>query len=228
MGANGVARFAVERQMGLRRGPTAHPFGCEAIPKAAPSIRLLVLGAAGVLVCVMLLTGWLLWDARRVALEYATQSRDNVAAAIEHDVERTVELFDLSLQAVIDGLRSPGIGSASAEIRNPLLFDGSATARHLGSTMVLDDKGQVTIDSRQATPLDRNFADRDFFRVHRDQRQAGLYTATFPPERAVPGPSSTSARSAAGRRPAAIAPTDRHRTSLPDVSPLSRRYDHPS
>ncbi len=68
--------------MGLSRGPPAYPLGCEALPKAAPSIRLLVLGAAGILVCVMLLTGWLLWDARRVALEHAAQSRDNVAAAI--------------------------------------------------------------------------------------------------------------------------------------------------
>jgi len=40
---------------------------------------------------------------------------------------------------------------------------------------VLDDKGRLTIDSRQAAPPDQNFADRDFFRVHRDQRQAGLY-----------------------------------------------------
>jgi PAS domain S-box-containing protein len=161
--------------MGLWRGSNAHPLGCEAIPKAGPSIRLLVLGAAGVLVCVMLLTGWLLWDARRVALEHAAQSRDNVAAAIEHDVERTIELYDLSLQAVIDGLRLPGINSTSPEIRNPVLFDRAATARYLGSTMVLDDKGQVTIDSRQATPPDANFADREFFRVHRDQPQAGLY-----------------------------------------------------
>ena len=138
--------------MGLRRGPTAHPFGCEANPKAAPSIRLLVLGAAGVLVCVMLLTGWLLWDARRIALEHAAQARDNLAAAIEHDVERTIELYDLSLQAVIDGLQLPGINSTSPEIRNPVLFDGAATARYLGSTMVLDDKGQVTIDSRHAAP----------------------------------------------------------------------------
>src|SRR5712691_757236 len=175
MGANGVARFAVERQMGLSRGPPAHPFGCEANPKAAPSIRLLVLGAAGVLVCVMLLTGWLLCDARRIALEHAAQARDNLAAAIEHDVERTIELYDLSLQAVIDGLQLPGINSTSPEIRNPVLFDGAATARYLGSTMVLDDKGQVTIDSRHAAPPDQNFADQDFFRVHRDQPQPGLY-----------------------------------------------------
>ena len=101
--------------MGLWRGSNAHPLGGEAAPKA---IRLLVLGAAGVLVCVILLTGWLLWDARHVALEHAAQSRDNVAAAIEHDVERTVELYDLSLQAVIDGLRLPGINSTSPENTN--------------------------------------------------------------------------------------------------------------
>jgi len=76
---------------------------------------------------------------------------------------------------VIDGLRLPGINNTRPEIRNPVLFDGAATARYLGATMVLDDKGRLTIDSRQAAPPDQNFADRDFFRVHRDQRQAGLY-----------------------------------------------------
>src|SRR5216684_1025256 len=175
IGRKGGWSFAAERQMGLSRGPPAYPLGCEALPKAAPSIRLLVLGAAGILVCVMLLTGWLLWDARRVALEHAAQSRDNLAAAIEHDVERTIELYDLSLQAVIDGLQLPGINSTSPEIHNPVLFDRAATARYLGSTMVLDDKGQVTIDSQQAAPPDQNFADHDFFRVHRDQPQPGLY-----------------------------------------------------
>jgi len=161
--------------MGLWRGSHAHPLGGDAVPKTAPSIRLLVLEAAGVLVCVMLLTGWLLWDARRVALEHAAQSRDNVAAAIEHDIDRTIELYGLSLQAVIDGLRLPGINNTRPEIRNPVLFDRPATAQYLGATMVLDDQGQVTMDSRRATPPDRNFADRDFFRLHRDQPQVGLY-----------------------------------------------------
>src|SRR6266850_994256 len=133
--------------MGLWRGSNAHSLGGEAVPKATPSIRLLVLGAAGIFVCVMLLTGWQLWDARRVALEHATQSRDNVAAAIEHDVERTIELYDLSLQAVIDGLHLPGIGTLSPEIRNPVLFDGAATAQYLGSMMVLDKTGRVAIAS---------------------------------------------------------------------------------
>src|SRR5438552_3089030 len=48
--------------MGLWRGSNAHSWGGDAIPKATPSIRLLVLGAAGVLVCVMLLMGGLLWE----------------------------------------------------------------------------------------------------------------------------------------------------------------------
>jgi PAS domain S-box-containing protein len=170
-----TASFAAERQMGLWRRPTARPLGCGAVPKETPSIRLLILGAAGILVCVMLLAGLLLWDARRTALEHAAQSRDNVAAAIEHDVERTIELYDLSLQAAIEGLRLPGINDVSPEIRNQILFDGAVTARYLGSTMVLDDTGKVTIDSRQVTPPDRNFADRDFFRAHRDQQRGGLY-----------------------------------------------------
>src|SRR5260370_33028480 len=72
-GAKGAASFAAERQMGLSRGPPADPLGCKAAPKAAPSIRLLVLGAAGVPVCGILLTRWLLGAARRGAAGQAAQ-----------------------------------------------------------------------------------------------------------------------------------------------------------
>lgn len=144
-------------------------------PRVAPSIGLLIAASATVLATVILLTGFLLWDARRVAWRHAVQANENVAATIEHDITRTIELYDLSLRAVVDGLRLPGIGGLDPAMRNEVLFDRAATARFLGPIRVLDRTGQVTLDSRQVSPPDENFADRQFFRAQRDQPDLGLY-----------------------------------------------------
>jgi PAS domain S-box-containing protein len=135
----------------------------------------LVAGAALVLVGVVLLTGWLLWDARRVAWEHAAQSSRNLAGTIENDITHTIELYDLSLQAVADGLRLPGIGALDPMMRNEVLFDHATTARYLGAIRVLDEKGQVVITSRQIVAKPENFATSEFFQVQRDNPRFGLY-----------------------------------------------------
>src|SRR5579862_9675230 len=154
------------RLPGLRRG---------AARRSAPPARPLVAGAAVVLVGVMLLTAWLLWDARRVAWEHAAQSSENVASTIEHDITHTIEVYDLSLQAVVDSLRLPGIDALTPTMRNEFLFDRAATAPYLGSIRVLDETGRVTIDSRNLSPPNENFAGRRFFRSQRSRSHRGLY-----------------------------------------------------
>ncbi|HVB17723.1 MAG TPA: ATP-binding protein [Stellaceae bacterium] len=146
--------------------------------RAAPSIRLVFAGAVGVLFSVILLTGWLVWDARRIAWEHATQSSENVAAAVAHDISRTIELYDLSLQAVVDGLQLPKIGELSPAMRNEVLFDHAATAGYLGPLQVLDETGRVIIDARSVSPPRENFADRNFFRAQRDRPALGLFIGT--------------------------------------------------
>ncbi|HVC56345.1 MAG TPA: ATP-binding protein [Stellaceae bacterium] len=161
--------------MRLWRGWRARPAPRDIAPRTPLSIRLLVAGAAGILGCVILLTAVLLGDARRVALDHAAQSSANVAATLEHDITRTIELYDLSLQAVVDGVHLPGIDALTPAMRNEVLFDRAATARYLGPIIVLDATGQATIDSRYVTAPDENFAARNFFRAQRDQPDLGLY-----------------------------------------------------
>jgi PAS domain S-box-containing protein len=140
-----------------------------------PRALLLCVGAAGAILCVILVIGGMLWDARRIAAEHIAQSSENLAAAIAHDIERSIEVYDLSLQAVIEGLRLPGIDALSPEMRSSVLFDRAASARHFGSMMVLDATGRVAIDSQPpAAPRDADFADSEFFRIHRDHPEVGL------------------------------------------------------
>jgi diguanylate cyclase (GGDEF)-like protein len=105
-------------------------------------------------------------DVRRSAWEQARLSAANLATAIRSDIERNVELYDLSLQAVVDNFRKPGLDALSPEFRHLVLFDRAATAQYLGSILVLDPRGAVILDSRALDAAPRNYADRDFFAAH--------------------------------------------------------------
>jgi len=102
-------------------------------------------------------------------------STRNLSIVVERDIERNIELANLSLQSVIDGLNDPGIDQYSDRVRRMILFDRSSTAQYLGGMQVVNASGEVTIDQRSLTPSKANFANRDFFEVHRHSPSVGLY-----------------------------------------------------
>lgn len=93
---------------------------------------------------------------------------ENVVATIAAEITRNFELYDLSLQGVIEGLRFPEIASIPAALRQQLLFDRAATAKHLGSIFVLDRNGDLVLDSRTTEPPRASHADSEYFQVARD------------------------------------------------------------
>ncbi|MFT4063496.1 diguanylate cyclase [Paraburkholderia sp.] len=117
----------------------------------------------------------LLAQMRDDALRRAQDAIFNVSLLVERDVSRNLEIYDLSLRAVIDGLKQPGVLDLPPEIRQMVLFDGSISAKDMGSVFVLDEHGNVRFDSRALAPPPANLADRDYFRVHRDSPDTGLF-----------------------------------------------------
>lgn len=148
----------------------------------------LVIGA-GVATALGMLTvcAILLYDGRRDALAHATDSSRNTLLVIERDISRNVELYDLSLQAVVDGVQRPQVMALPFPLRQALLFDRAATARDLGAMLVLDATGNTVIDSRADMPPRGNFSDRTYFTVHRDNPDIGLYVSPPFVSRVRPG-----------------------------------------
>lgn len=123
------------------------------------------------------LGGAVLLDARRDAWRQAEQASSNLVLALERDIARTIATYDLSLQGAADALRQPGIGQISPELRQAAIFDRAATADYLGSLLVLDAGGSIVADSTSLVPHQLNFADRDYFAVHRSRADVGLYVS---------------------------------------------------
>lgn len=152
-----------------------------------------------VILCFCAICAKFLIDARNSAWRGARETTSSLVAAIELDTLLNIESFDLSLQAVVDNLKHPGIDRIDPDLRQLVLFDRSATARHLQAIFVLDETGHVRFDSRTVDPKPVSRADRDYFQFHAKGGESGLH---------VGGPIAT------------------HITSQP-VLPLSRRLSHP-
>src|ERR1700761_310949 len=120
---------------------------------------------------------WVLAQMREDALRRAQDSAQNVSLLIERDVARNLELYDLSLRAVIAGLQQPGLMDLPPALRQMVLFDGAASAKDMGSMLVLDESGNAILDSRSVPPRHINSADRSYFLVHRNSPNVGLYVS---------------------------------------------------
>src|SRR5438552_7773191 len=127
-----------------------------------------VIGFSAVCVSVLI-------DMRRGEEGLARQTLENLAAGMDAHVGRNIEIYDLSLRAVASNLVMPEIKNVSKEIRHLILFDHAATAKHFGAIQVFDASGQVTIDASSLEPRPENRSDEEYFGVHRDKPDEGLF-----------------------------------------------------
>ena len=133
--------------------------------------------ALGVLapIGMLLVSGIMLLDLRRDAWEKAAQTSKNLLQLMERDIVRNAELFDLSLRAVVDNLKKPGVTELAPELRQLVLFDRAAAAKDVGVMLVLDEKGDVAIDAAGVVPRKANYIDREYFQAHKLRADLGLY-----------------------------------------------------
>jgi diguanylate cyclase (GGDEF)-like protein len=127
-----------------------------------------VIGFSAVCASVML-------DMRRGEMELARQSLENVASGIDADINRNIELYDLSLRAVASNMVAPEIKDVPKTVRHLILFDHAAAAKHFGAVQVFDAQGKLTSDASTLDPVPEDRADEEFFKIHRDQPDTGLF-----------------------------------------------------
>src|SRR4030081_2104726 len=153
-------------QFGQRMNAASRPWRLSAKLLISSSV-VTVTGFSAICANVML-------DMRHGEEELARQTLENLASGIDADINRNVELYDLSLRAVVSNMVMPELKEVSKPIRHLILFDHAATAKHFGAIQVFDAEGRLTIDASTLDPVPDNRGDEEFFRVHRDQPAAGL------------------------------------------------------
>ncbi|MGF6939193.1 diguanylate cyclase (GGDEF)-like protein [Paraburkholderia sp. UCT70] len=132
-----------------------------------------IYAGCGVVLAMLALCGYALYQSREDAIARALDSTRDVATITERDIARNFELYALSLQAVADGLGRPGVLD-SPRLRREILFDRAATGQYVGAMVVIDALGNVVIDSDSDVPRGGNLSDRPYFRIRREDPDLGL------------------------------------------------------
>ncbi len=115
----------------------------------------------------VVMSGLMLADLRRDAWTSAEQTSWNLLQVLERDIARNIEMYDLSIHAAVDNLKVPGLAEADPHLRQLILFDRAATARDMGVMLILDERGDAVGDIAAVPPRPGNYADREYFQVHR-------------------------------------------------------------
>ena len=91
-------------------------------------------GLAGTVVAVAMagLTLLTLSSGRADALNHARETAQNLVSIVSSDLERNVEIYDLSLEAMVDGARDRATWTLPADLQQAVLFDRATTAAYLG------------------------------------------------------------------------------------------------
>jgi len=127
-----------------------------------------VIGFSAICVSVML-------EMRRGEEELARQALENLASSIDADIGRNVELYDLSLRDVATDMQLPEINRVSRPIRQLILFDHAATAKHFGVIQVFDAAGRLTVDASTLDPIPEDRSDEEYFKIHLQNPDLGLF-----------------------------------------------------
>lgn len=148
-----------------------------ALQRPAAVIHWLTLVGIAVALGVLVLGATVMLQARAEAWRQARQLTDNLALALERDIARNIAVYDLSLQGAAEVLATPGVDQLSPALRRAAIFDRAASAEDLGAMLVLDAAGRITASSTTEQIKQTDLTDRDYFVVHRDHPDAGLYVS---------------------------------------------------
>ena len=154
-------------RFGRRKDTASRPWKLSAKLLIASSV-VTVLGFTAICTSVML-------DMRRSEEELARQTLENLASGIDTDISRNVELYDLSLRSVAANMVAPEISQVSRPLRQLILFDHAATAKHFGAIQVFDATGKLIADASTLDPIPEDRSSEEYFTVHRDHPDTGLF-----------------------------------------------------
>jgi diguanylate cyclase (GGDEF)-like protein len=112
---------------------------------------------------------------RRDQWQTTLQSINNISILVEQDIERSFDGYDRSLTALADKVTAGDVMREDPARRQALLFDPPLNRDGWESQIILDETGSIIVDSEAVKPRQGNFADRTYFRIHKDKADAGLY-----------------------------------------------------
>jgi len=137
----------------------------------------LLAGVAGTVAAVLMASVSLvtLYQGRQGVLDHAHDTSANLVAIISSDLARNVEIYNLSLNAMVEGAENPAMMGLPPALRRQILFDRATSAAYITGAYVLDAHGKVTAVSKDIPLSPGSFADREYFYAQQRSPSTGLF-----------------------------------------------------
>lgn len=147
------------------------------LPSQTPAIpRLLSIGAL-TSIAILALFSMVAWRMAVDDYSRARQAAGNLVGPAAMDIGHTIQSYDRSLSAVVEGILNPRILALPDDLRHLALFDRSVIDHNLGPVFVLDAAGTVVMEAKPGTVGESSHWGRDYFLVHQQNHGSGLYVS---------------------------------------------------
>ncbi|SDO46845.1 diguanylate cyclase (GGDEF) domain-containing protein [Methylobacterium phyllostachyos] len=140
--------------------PRGHIDGSWSRPSLARWLALANFLTVTGLICVAAL---LLLQMRTDAERRSQLTANSLVQVLGRDIARNIELYDLSLQAVVENIGRPGVLEATPELRRMILFDRAASAPGFAFQLLLDASGTIVSGSSPSVPKGLDRSDTEYF-----------------------------------------------------------------
>ncbi|WP_311971557.1 diguanylate cyclase [Pseudomonas baltica] len=136
--------------------------------------RALILGCVLAMAAIIALVTFMLVREHSSAKLAAIRASSNVVQLIDTEVQRNIDLYDASLQGLIETSQNPDFGAIPTRLQRSMLFGKATGAPLRGDLLWIDAQGNIVADSLADPPRKANFAGWPEFRAHREHVDSGL------------------------------------------------------
>ncbi|MFJ3264240.1 diguanylate cyclase [Pseudomonas sp. NPDC086581] len=134
-----------------------------------------LLASLGLTGAIGALSTWAILEMRHDALEVASANGHNIALLVQRDIQRNLDLYDMTLQAVVRTHAQPEIRGLSMDTRNLLLRAYTAPTRGMGSVFLTNADGIATYSFGKEVPARIDLSGREYFQALRVARGDAAY-----------------------------------------------------
>jgi len=137
--------------------------------------NLLIIAVATLVACLVAgFIGFEVWRSYEAALASSRQRAESLVHVLDEQTRGAVRAVDLSLLGIVHALRLVPQTPSHDPIFTQMLRSRVAELPYVRALFVVGPDGFIIQDSDLDTPR-RNLADRDYFQVHVDNRESGLF-----------------------------------------------------
>lgn len=116
------------------------------------------------------------WQSHGTVIRQTETAAENLALALEQHAARTFEAIDLTLRIAQNRIEAEALGVGEVAPVHVLLRDLAEASPQIRSIVILGEDGRIAHDSASPTPREApGSGDRDYFMVHRERADAGLF-----------------------------------------------------